>query len=307
MSERSRIAKLATILSKENAGVSLGIGDDAAVLTPPPGQLVWTVDAQVEGVHFRLEWLTPEDLGWRSVMAAASDLAAMGARPWCALASLVLPKDHSEESFEAIIRGQRAACDRLGGSLVGGNLARGEQVSLTTTWLGTTPRALTRSGARAGDRVWLAGSVGLAACGLRAIEGGNAVPEMALVAWRRPRALIDAGQRAIQHGTAAIDVSDGLAGDVDHLARSSAKKVILDASALLTALPPALIVGARSLDRDPLDLALYGGEDYALVCTSAQSIDGFVEIGEVTDGDGTWLRDGASLRRLPLSGFDHFA
>ncbi len=307
MSERSRIAKLASILSKETAGVRIGIGDDAAVLTPPPGELVWTVDEQVEGTHFRLDWLTSEDVGWRSVMAAASDLAAMGARPWCALASLVLPKDHSEESFEAIIRGQRAACDALDASLVGGNLARGERLSLTTSWLGTTSRALTRSGARAGDRVWLAGSVGLAACGLQAILRGAAVPDAALSAWRRPLALIDAGQSARQHGTAAIDVSDGLAGDVGHLAISSGKKVVLAASAIIAALPPALIVGARSLDRDPLDLALNGGEDYALVCTSPHPLDGFVEIGEVTDGEGTWLREGATERRLTVTGFDHFA
>lgn len=306
MSERTRIAKLAAILAKRTQGVDVGIGDDAAVLSPAPGKLVWTVDEQVEGAHFRFDLLEPEDLGWRSVMAAASDLAAMGARPWCALASIVLPASTSENSFEAIVRGQRAACDALGSAIVGGNLARGDRTSITTTWLGTAERAITRAGARAGDRVWLCGAVGLAASGLAALERGVPVPEEALLAWRRPSALIDAGLAMIPHGTASIDVSDGLAGDLGHVAEASGKRIVLEAAALVASLPPALIVAARALDREPLDLALDGGEDYALVCTSPSPIEGFAMIGEVTEGEGVWLRDGPTERRLG-AGFDHFA
>jgi thiamine-monophosphate kinase len=305
MSERTRIAKLRTIFSRETRGVSVAIGDDAAVLTPANGELVWTVDEQVEGTHFRLDLLQPEDLGWRSVMAAASDLAAMGALPWCALASLVLPKSFSEESFEAIARGQRAACDALSAGLVGGNLARGEGVSITTTWLGTTKHPLQRNGARVGDRVWLAGNVGLAAAGFSGLQRGIPVPDPTLSAWRRPVARISDGQHASAHATAAIDVSDGLAGDLNHIAEASGVMVVLDAGALLAALHPALFVAARALDQEPLDLALDGGEDYAIACTSPSPIEGFVQIGEVREGQGVWLHDAAHERRLG-SGFDHF-
>ncbi len=306
MSERSRITKLAAIFSRETANVTVAIGDDAAVLSPPAGSLVWTVDEQVEDTHFRFDLLSPEDLGWRSVMAAASDLAAMGARPWCALSSVVLPKLYSEESFEAIVRGQRAACDALAGAMVGGNLARGEKVSISTTWLGTTDRPVTRSGAHSGDRVWLAGDLGLAACGLQAIERGVAVPEAALSAWRRPIARIEHGLHMAPQATAAIDVSDGLAGDLEHIANASKIKITLDEYALVAALPAALVVAARALDRDPLDLALDGGEDYAIVCTSPSPITGFIAIGEVSEGQGVWLRSNKAERRLG-PGFDHFA
>jgi thiamine-monophosphate kinase len=266
---------------------------------------VWTVDEQVEGTHFDFDLLGPEDLGWRSVMAAASDLAAMGAMPWCALGSVVVPKSFSEESFEAIVRGQRAACDALCAGMVGGNLARGDRVSVTTTWLGTTESALLRSGARVGDRVWLAGPVGLASAGLSALTRGVPVPEAALVAWRRPLARIEDGQRAAAHGTAAIDVSDGLGGDLGHVALASQVKIVLDQSQLLATLHPALLVAARALDREPLDLALDGGEDYAIVCTSSEPIEGFSAIGEVREGEGVWLHDGADERRLG-AGYDHF-
>jgi thiamine-monophosphate kinase len=302
MSERSRIARLLEILSKETSGVTLGIGDDAAVLSPPPGMLVWTVDEQVEGTHFTLDLVSPEDLGWRSVMAAASDLAAMGASPWCALASVVLPEGFSEESFDALATGQRRACDALGGAMVGGNLARGTSIAVSTTWLGTAARPVLRSGARPGDGVYVHGALGLAAAGLDALRRGIAVPEEAILAFRRPTALIEAGLRMAKVATSAIDVSDGLAGDCGHVAEASGVKIVLDASLPVA---PALIVAARALDREPLDLVLDGGEDYAIVCTSSGDIEGFARIGVVAEGRGVWLRDG-SVERPLHGGFDHF-
>ena len=110
-SEGAKIERLAALFGQaRGAGVTLGIGDDAAVLAPPPGEsLVWTIDVQVDGVHFRRGWLELDDIGWRSFVAAASDLAAMGATPWCALGSLVLPPGFDDDAFDALAGGQAEA------------------------------------------------------------------------------------------------------------------------------------------------------------------------------------------------------
>src|SRR5262249_4934424 len=150
-------------------GVEIGIGDDAAVLDPTAGRrLVWTIDAQVEGVHFRREFLSGwHDAGFRAFMAAASDLAAMGAEPSCALSALELPEPFDDESLDAIALGQRAAADRVHAAIVGGNLSRAPGLAITTTLLGSATRAIARSGAKPGDGVYLAGPIGLASAGLR--------------------------------------------------------------------------------------------------------------------------------------------
>ena len=274
---------------------------------------MWTVDAQVEGTHFRRDLCSWEDVGWRSFMAAASDVAAMGGAPWCALSSLVLAPEVDDADLDALARGQRAAADAAGAPIVGGNLSRGATSSVTTTVLGTSHRAITRSGARAGDSLWLAGDVGLAAAGLRALERGlgGATFDQAIAAWRRPHARFEDAARiaAIDDVRACIDVSDGLARDVLHLASASELRAVIDARALLAACGERLETVARALGDDALDLALYGGEDYALVvaCPDAHAPLGFVKIGELRKGQGLSLRELSGVERaLDARGFDHF-
>lgn len=304
--ERERIERLRRILARDVPGVVLGIGDDAAILAPAAGPLVWTIDEQVDGVHFALDLLSLEDVGYRATMASASDLAAMGAAAVGALASVVAPKFFSVESFEEIAAGQRAAADALGSAVVGGNVSAGPCLSIATTWLGRAARPVTRGGARVGDGVYLAGPVGLAAAGFAALKRGVAVPEAAVRAWRRPVARLEDGLRLAERATASIDVSDGLAGDAGHIAAASGVALRLDAAALRASLPEALSLSARALDLDPLDLALYGGEDYALVATSPAPIEGFAWIGDAHEGEGVWLSERGSVRAL-RGGFDHFA
>ena len=207
-SELDRVALLRRALAQSGSTmghVLLGIGDDAAVLAAPANPLVWTVDAAVEGVHFRRELLSLGDLGYRATMAAASDLAAMGAAPLGLLAALVLPPWVSDADLEALAKGQREAAIELGTAVTGGNLARGGELSITTTALGAAARPLTRAGARPGDAIWMAGPVGLAAAGLAALERGGATAETAaaVAAWRRPRGSASsrgsgrAGERAL--------------------------------------------------------------------------------------------------------------
>lgn len=309
-SEDARIALVSAVLlgPMRPPGVSIAIGDDAAVLTGDPRRLVWTVDAQIDGTHFRTDLASWEDIGWRSYMAAASDLAAMGAEPLAALSALGLADSVSDDDLEALARGQAAAAKEVGAPVVGGNMARARETSITTTVLGRTDRPVLREGACPGDGVWLAGPVGMAAAGFEALENHvqNASVEPFVRAWRRPFARIREGMRAAPLATAAIDVSDGLARDAMRVAVASDVRLVFDEEAILAA------AGGASLAH-----ALYGGEDYALFVTSAHALDdaGFLRIGvvEAYEGEGSRLvlsttgPNGPSRSDVAPKGFDHFA
>jgi thiamine-monophosphate kinase len=306
--EVRRIAMLARVLRAGGPGIEVGIGDDAAVLSPPGTRLVWTIDEQVEGVHFRRDLVSWRDVGWRSYMAAASDVAAMGARPWCVLAALVVPRDVDDAALEAIATGQKEAAEAAGAPVVGGNLARGPVMSIATTLLGTCERPVERCGAVRGDGLWMAGRVGLAAAGLRALEEGKGTDvrlTTAVAAWRTPQALLAEARAMAGRAHAAVDVSDGLARDAGHLAEASGVQVVLAEAALLE--DDALLEAAGALGASPIDLALHGGEDYALVVAGSQSMEGFRCIGEVREGKGIVLRGVTGDRLLEPRGFDHFA
>lgn len=312
MDERARVERLARVFGGADraAGIEIGIGDDAAVLEPfgGAGLLVWTIDEQVEGTHFRRELCAWTEVGWRSFVAAASDLAAMGAKPWCALSALVLPDDVDDSAFEQIAVGQRDAARAVGAPIAGGNLARGATLSIATTLLGTCERAISRAGARPGDSLWMAGQVGLAAAGLRALEagrGGEQALRTAADAWRTPRVRIADGLTMARTASAAIDVSDGLARDAGHVARASGVQILLDQAALEA--DDALVAAARALGVAAIDLALYGGEDYALLAASPLPIEGFRRIGQVREGEGLVLHEPHGDRPLEPRGFDHFS
>jgi thiamine-monophosphate kinase len=309
--ERERIDLLRAIFAGSEGSVLVDIGDDAAVLDPR-APVAWSVDAVVEDVHFRREWLSLRDLGFKASMAAASDLAAMGARPLGALASLVLPATFSDADLNELAEGQAEACTALGMRLVGGNLARGPSLSVTTTVLGACgPHVMRRSGAQVGDALYCAGPPGLAAAGLRALQSNRSDPVLApaLAAWRRPIARIAEGLRALPSAHAAIDVSDGLSLDASRLLDGSldgALDVVLEA----TIVSPELAAAAGALGVDALALALAGGEDYALLVAAppATTLEGFARVGRFEGGSGNvWLEEAGSRRRIEPQGFDHFA
>ncbi|HEX3774947.1 MAG TPA: thiamine-phosphate kinase [Polyangiaceae bacterium] len=305
---------------REHTAIELAIGDDAAVLRSRE-RLVWTIDSAVEHVHFERAWLTLEDLGFRSFQAAASDVSAMGGKPWCALSSVIVPKNFSANDLKRIARGQRAAARALGCRVVGGNLARGAELSLTTALLGITARPLLRSGAKAGDELWLCGEVGLAAAGLRLLQRGS-VPKTsaarrALNAFRRPQAELAFGVALAGRAHAAIDISDGLCGDAAHIAEASRVKIIIETPRLERALSAELRTLAPTLGVSALELALYGGEDYALLAAGpARSRPrGAQVIGYVAAGEKVWLSPSSPSRgsaREPQKlvrarrGFEHF-
>jgi thiamine-monophosphate kinase len=288
----------------------LGIGDDAAVLNLPAGtRLVWTVDAQIEDVHFRRAWVSWRDLGYRSFVAAASDVSAMGGSPWCALSALSLTPSIADLELEELAAGQKEAADALRARVLGGNLSKGSVVTVTTTVLGKVTRALTRSGAKVGDALWVAGDLGLAAAGLAALERGvtDGSVESAVHAWRRPQPRVMAGLAMSFLAHAAIDVSDGLALDAGRIGEASGVSVVLDQELLLSRSGDSLARAAQAVGTNAFDLILSGGEDYALLAASDVPIVGFSRVGEIREGRGVVVRGkrGDELLHGPR-GFDHF-
>ena len=289
----------------------LGIGDDAAGLAASQGPtLVWTIDGSVEGVHFRRDWLSLEDVGWRATHAAVSDVAAMGAVPVAALCHLVLPSTLTAAELRQLGRGQASAARELACPVIGGNVSSGPRLELATTVLGEVPprrAALTRGGARPGDELWLLGDVGLAAAGQRALEAGLSLRALGacVAAWRRPRARVTEGLALQGRATACIDVSDGLVGDAAHLAGASGVALVLEEQRLSPVLA-ALERAGRRLGTTALELALWGGEDYALLATGPASRrpEGAHTIGQVEVGAGVWL-DVRGERRPVEGGFEH--
>jgi thiamine-monophosphate kinase len=241
-------------------------------------------------------------------------LAAMAAVPVAAVASLHVPTTVAARQLEQLARGQAQAARRLRCPVVGGNVARGPVLSITTTVVGRVGRPLLRSGAKAGDELWLIGEVGLARAGLLLHQRKpklprrlQAVAKLARAAWARPEARIQAGLTLPGRARAAIDVSDGLAGDVRHLAMASGVKTVLEAKRLSRLISADLADLADLLGEPGVALALAGGEDYALLCAGpkARRPARANVVGRIERGSGSELEldDG---RRFTLGpGFDH--
>lgn len=308
--EFERIAEIRRRLAFASADVQLGIGDDAALLAPSSRAQAVSVDAQVEGVHFRRDLLSPADIGFRALASAASDLAAMGARPRAAFVALVVPPALSESDLYAIADGFAQAQRELGCAVAGGNLASGGELSITTTVIGDAPDApLTRAGARAGDALLVTGDVGGAALGLALLHAGRADLAPGCVArWRRPRARIREGAALAGLASAAIDVSDGLLQDLEHLCEASG--VGFELQLARVPLAAELERACAALGADPHALALAGGEDYELLFTApaAERPPFGTRIGTATSATGIRILDASGRPVAPPSrlGFDHF-
>jgi thiamine-monophosphate kinase len=246
-------------LGGARADVRLGIGDDAALLLPEPGaELVATVDTLVEGRHF-LTGADPRSLGHRALAVSLSDLAAMGATPCWALLALTLPEADAVW-LTAFARGFGELAQRHGVALVGGNTARGP-LNICVQLFGNVPQgsALLRSGARAGDAVYVTGTPGDAAAGREPGQRSAVLRERC----EFPVPRVAAGQALRGIASACIDVSDGLAADLDKLAKASGLEARLQP--LLLPLSDALLRFAGA--QRAVEFALTGGEDYELCFT----------------------------------------
>lgn len=295
-------------LLKGNAGarrddVTLGIGDDAAVVRPTPGEdLVLCTDTSVAGVHFPLD-TDPEAVGYKALAVNLSDLAAMGAQPCWALLALTLPAA-DDNWLSAFARGFHALAEEFDVQLVGGDLCRGP-LAINVQLAGSVPagRAITRQGARPGDRLYVSGPLGDAALALRLLRAGAHVPKPLRNRLDRPQPQVALGSSLRGRATAAIDISDGLLIDVGRLTAASG----VGATLWLDALP------ASESFREHGGVAaqqLAGGDDYELLFTAPADVaaeEGWIAIGCIDPPGPVRVVDaGGSAIDAMDGGYEHF-
>jgi thiamine-monophosphate kinase len=291
------------------------LGDDCALLPAAEGFLAVSIDTSVEGTHFRREWLTPEEIGWRAAAAALSDLAGEGAEVIGILAALTLPGDTTDAMATAIMSGMGACLHEVGGKVIGGDMTRGAALSLTITVIGRAVRPVTRGGAQPGDGLWVTGTLGGARAALVAWDTGHEPRPTARIAFARPMPRISMGVLFAELGaTAMLDVSDGLGGDARHLALASGVALEIDLGTLPLG---AGVSEAASASGTPASVfAAEGGEDYELLAALPPRAGARLRsraselgvpvtlIGTVRAGAGVHFRlDGAEHT---LTGYDHF-
>jgi len=296
--------------------VRLGPGDDACILAD--GWVIST-DLSVEGVHFRLDWIGAAEAGYRAAAAGLSDLAAMAAEPVGILVSIGAPGDGG--LAEQAMEGVKEVARSCGASLLGGDLTRSPgPLVIDVVSVGRTADPLVRTGARAGDEIWVTGHLGGAAAAAALWQGKKSVPEALRRAFSAPKPRLSEARWLRAAGVrAGLDLSDGIAGDAAHLAAASQVRVVLEEGSL--PLHPALAVAELPPDVTGLSLALHGGEDYELLVAAppgllAPRLEEFARqfdlvlsrVGRVVAGEGVFLETVAPgpPRRLERGGYDHF-
>lgn len=312
------IARLREFFRQEDARIVVGPGDDCAVLQIGESFLALTTDMMLEGRHFRRDWLNAREIGARAFAAALSDIAAMGAAPAFALTSLAIPCDWTAEEALELLQGLAQEAECYGVSLVGGdtNAAPAAGAVLDIILLGLCGAHIwRRSGAQIGDAVYVTGSLGGAAAAIAAKNAGlRDLPSWECYA--RPTPRIDAAALLNPLGLihCAIDISDGLVQDAQHICECSHVGIVLHAAHI--PLHPAVPQIAAQLGTDPLLWALTGGEDYELLLTASpedyEALKAVLDIpltkigNVVPGGDVTVLDAQGQALTWPAPGWDHF-
>lgn len=319
VAEIRRVAKISAP-TRARGSITTGIGDDCAILRLPPGsELLVTTDFTLEGIHFRREWHSPEVVGHRCLARGLSDIAAMGGEPIAAFLSLALPRDLLQSWVRRFARGLLALANKHGITLAGGDTAESPNGILADIIVvGAVPKgkAILRSGAQQGDRIYVSGELGGSAAALRRLRAGKKRALKKNVNPRsyprhfypEPRVALGRFLREKRLASAMIDLSDGLSADLAHICEESRVGAEIEA-----ALIPRARVGKPPREVD-LDLALHGGEDYELLFTVPSNrrvpltIAGVAvsEIGRITSPRKILLRTPKGTREFAPRGWEHF-
>ncbi len=307
LGEFSLIDRLTELLSIKDKDVVVGFGDDCACVNINGKLILFSSDIQIEDVHFLREKILPEDLGWKLISVNVSDIVSCGGIPRWGLISIAVPENTQLEYIKKIYIGIKEALDYYSFSIVGGNTSKSDRIVLDLFITGETERFVSRSGAKEGETVYLSGHTGLSRAGLELLfmnkQGYEDWEEEIISFHTRPKARVDLQKTISKDASSCIDISDGLAGDIGHIEKQSKVKIILEKDKL--PVHPLLERFCKKYSKNPYDYILYGGEDYQLVFTSKEKIDGVFEIGFVEKGKGLYLKENGKLNKIYEKGFEH--
>ena len=300
---------------RPNRAVLTGIGDDCAVLRLLAGRdSLVTTDFTLEGIHFRRDWHPPESVGHRCLARGLSDIAAMGGEPLAVFLSLALPRDLRQAWVGRFARSLISLAEKHGATVAGGDTAESpDGILADIIVIGTVPKgkAILRSNAKEGDRIYVSGELGGSAAAVVRMRGGGKVKPRDYVRHFYPEPRVELGRvlREKKLASAMIDTSDGLSTDLAHICEESGVGAEIDSSLI-----PRAHVGKPAREVN-LDLALHGGEDYELLFTAAQEkriprhIAGvaITPIGRITRSRGIFVRNAKGVRHeLQPRGWEHF-
>jgi thiamine-monophosphate kinase len=325
--ERELIVKLSQIFGQPPKQVVCGIGDDAAVFWPDEEyNLLWTIDSLIEGVHFDLSYTSLKLLGRKALAVNLSDIAAMGGEPQYALLALGWPPPRDLQGALELAAGMQEIAREYGTVLVGGDTVgspSGLTLSLTVLGRVKPTELLRRNGAKAGDLIYVTGALGQAAAGLELLRHGLELPEkdknLLLQSFLDPQPEVAVGRLLARHhlATSLIDLSDGVASDLYQICLQSQTGAVVEAERM--PIIEAVKKVAALTAKDPLDLALKGGEDYRLLFTSSPDKEtaikeSFIQanlpepyyLGRITSGKEVRLRFASREVEISGTGFDHF-
>lgn len=306
-SEATLIERLRELFhTRLQSGVEVGIGDDAAVISASKSKLVVTVDMAIEDVHFRRAWSTPFQIGAKLTTANLADIFAMGAKPKYLLVAAAITETNNLDVVAELANGIRSVADKFEVEVIGGDLSKGEKMSLSITALGeldTNP--ILRSGAKVGDLVYVSALPGLSAAGLAILGRGLDRPRYVVEAHLNPKLAVPGALIAV--ATSMCDISDGVATDGSNIAKASEVDIELSKQLILNAAGFSdLKELADELNEDVFDWILSGGEDHFFFATvdpkNAKNELG-VQIGVVKEGKGQVTLDGAIIQK---AGYQHF-
>jgi thiamine-monophosphate kinase len=326
--EHELLSQLKSLLQVHSPRYEVEIGDDAAVRRGNNSdQLILTADLCVQDVHFRTEWMSFREIGYKAMVTNLSDCASMGASPESALIQLVFPKNDPalKEHIIQLYQGFNDACVRWNFPIIGGDLSAGNCWVIGITLLGYVPsqcRTLKRANAQDGDRLWVSGETGKSLAGLQCLQkwGRALTPEQfhpLLDAHIRPEPQLDLGLK-LRDSTevhAMMDLSDGLAKDARTMGYESNLGIILNFNS--SHISPIMIQLGKFLDSNPFEWVIQGGEEYELLFAASVSFNpdsipgnsarGCKCIGTFTSNrKGLWYQDGSSLTEVHTKGWNHF-
>lgn len=312
LGENESLKKTIARLSASDFAV-IGPGDDAAVISAPDARFVVTTDTLVENHDFKLNWSSGFDLGWKAVASNLADVAAMGAVPTALVVAVTAPAETLVTWLESFADGLREACEQLapGCGVVGGDLAASDQVMVSVAAHGSLEgrEPVLRSGAKAGDIIAVAGTLGKAAAGLALLQSENsdaisAYDNLVNIQLRPSPPISSGAAAALAGATSMLDVSDGLAKDASRIAKASVVSIQID-PLMLQGFEAVLEEAARAIGASESDWVLFGGEDHALLATfppNAELPREFKPIGVVLKQSATPVSLGANP--LPERGWD---